>query len=141
MDAGTRTTLLALLNEVDLFMPNESELCHLTGTSNWQEGLKALPNRSTQIVVKRGATGAVAVTGGVVVEVPAVPVSAFNTIGAGDVFDVSFLYGRRKGWTTRQCLEFACAAAGFVVSQVGSRTYPDENTVLSLARSRPERSD
>lgn len=131
--AQTRADTLALLAEVDLFMPNEEELCHLTCTSTWQEGVAALGPRPTEVVVKRGALGAVAVAGDTVVEVTGLPIVALNTIGAGDVFDVSFLYARRKGWETRQCLDFACAAAACIISQSGSRSYPDEHAVRSFA--------
>lgn len=129
----TRADTMALLAEVDLFMPNEEELCHLTATATWQEGVAALRGRTGEVVVKRGAAGAVSVAGDTVVEVSGLPIAAVNTVGAGDVFDVSFLYARRKGWETRQCLEFACAAAACVISQTGSRSYPDEEAVLSFA--------
>ncbi len=131
--AQTRADTLALLAEVDLFMPNEEELCHLTGTSSWQEGVAALGSHGVQVVVKRGASGAVSVVGDTVVEVPGLPVTAVNTIGAGDVFDMSFLYARRRGWGTRQCLVFACAAAACIVSQSGQRSYPDEPEVHAFA--------
>ncbi len=130
---GTREETLALLENVDLFMPNEEELCHLMGTSTWQAGLAAIDSRSSQIVIKRGGSGAVSVIGDEVVKVPALPIEAVNTIGAGDVFDVSFLYARRQGWPTRQCLEFACASAAYVVAQAGTRRYPNEAAVLSFS--------
>jgi sugar/nucleoside kinase (ribokinase family) len=128
-----REETLALLEHVDLFMPNEEELRHLTGTSTWQEGIAAIGSHAGQIVIKRGEFGAVSVTAGEVIEVPGLPIEAVNTIGAGDIFDMSFLYARRKGWHTRQCLEFACASAAFVVAQTGSRCYPDEAAVIAFA--------
>lgn len=131
--AQTRADTLALLAEVDLFMPNEEELCHLTSTSTWREGVAALGSRAREVVIKRGALGAVSVAGDTVVEVTGLPIAAVNTVGAGDVFDVGFLYARRKGWETRHCLEFACAAAARVISQTGSRSYPDEEAVRSFA--------
>ncbi len=130
---GTRDETLALLENVDLFMPNEEELCHLTETSTWQAAVAVIGSRACQIVIKRGELGAVSLMGDDVVEVPGLPIKAINTIGAGDVFDVSFLYARRKGWPARQCLEFACASAAFVVAQPGTRRYPDEAAVLAFA--------
>jgi ribokinase len=130
---ATRGDTLALLQHVDLFMPNEEELCHLTGTACWQDGVAALGSGVGQVIVKRGAEGAVSVNGNTVVEVPGMPIEAVNTIGAGDVFDIGFLHARRQGWDTTRCLEFACAAAAYVVSQSGPRTYPDEATVWAFA--------
>ncbi len=132
---GTRADTLALLDAVDVFMPNETEFSSLTGTAGWCDGLAELRKHAptTQVVIKRGAEGAVSVAGDRIVEVPGLPVDVVNTVGAGDVFDMGFLYARRRGWDTRRCLEFACAAAAYVVSQEGTRTYPDEKTVLAFA--------
>lgn len=129
----TRTETLGLLEHVDLFLPNEEELCRLTGTTSWEAGVASLDGFSGQVVVKRGDRGAVSVIGDEVVEVPGLPVVAVNTIGAGDSFDMGFLYARRKGWSTRDCLEFACAVAAQVISQRGARVYPDEAGILAFA--------
>ena len=128
----TREETLALLEQVDLFLPNEEELCHLMDTTSWQEAVAGIGSRVSHIVVKRGAQGAVSVVNGEVVEVPALPIDAVNTIGAGDVFDMHFLYARRKGWDVQRCLEFACAAAASVVVQTGTRRYPGEADVWTF---------
>jgi sugar/nucleoside kinase (ribokinase family) len=131
----TRTETLALLAHVDLFLPNEEELLHLTDATTLEAAIAVVRAHApaTQIVVKRGADGAVAAIGDVVVSVPALPIDAVNTIGAGDMFDIAWLYSRRRGWKTHRALEFACAAAAHLVSQHGPRTYPDEETVLAFA--------
>jgi sugar/nucleoside kinase (ribokinase family) len=129
----TQAGTYGLLEYVDIFMPNEEELCHLTGTTNWQDGVSELGFFSGQVIVKRGEHGAVSVTRNEAVEVPGLPTVAVNTIGAGDTFDMSFLYARRQGWDIRRCLDFACAAAAHVISQEGTRVYPDEAGVLAFA--------
>jgi ribokinase len=133
-----REETLALLEHVDLYLPNEQELCHLTGTSTWREGVAALGNRAGQVIVKRGADGAVSIEGDTVVECPGLPLVAANTIGAGDVFDMAFLYARRRRWETGKCLWFACAAAGTVIVQEGTRTWPDEAAVWAFATAHGE---
>jgi ribokinase len=130
--AKTREETLALLEHVDLYLPNEQELCGLTGATTWREGIAALGGRAGEVVVKRGAEGAVSIQGDCVVECPGLPIAAKNTIGAGDVFDMGFLYGRRMGWETDRCLRFACAAAGAVIVQEGSRAYPDEAAIWAF---------
>jgi sugar/nucleoside kinase (ribokinase family) len=131
----TRADTLALLEHVDLFLPNEEELLHLTRASSVDAALATIHAHAplTSTVVKRGARGALAVAGDEVIEVPGLPIDAVNTIGAGDVFDIAFLYARRRAWDTRRYLEFACAAAAFVVAQSGPRAYPDEATVHAFA--------
>ena len=131
----TRAETLALLRNVDLFLPNEEEFCHLTGVTELDEGIAEVRRHApeTQVVIKRGAKGALSVIGDQVIEAAGLPVAAVNTIGAGDVFDVAFLYARRRGWETRRGLDFANAAAACVVAQTGARTYPDEGQVLGFA--------
>ncbi|HYH12659.1 MAG TPA: carbohydrate kinase family protein, partial [Thermomicrobiales bacterium] len=131
----TRSDTFALLRHVDLFLPNEEELLGLTGATSLDEGVHRIREHApaTWVVVKRGPQGAVSIDGDELVEVPGLPIDAVNTIGAGDVFDIALLYGRRKHWDTRRCLEFACATAAYVVAQSGPRTYPNEATVLAFA--------
>ncbi len=125
----TRAGTLALLEHVDIFFPNDVEVCHLTGVDRWQDAVAALSPAAPQVVIKRGAAGAVWVSGSDVIEHPGFPVEAKNTIGAGDIFDIGFMYGRRRGWDTQRCLAFACATAAFVVAQDGPRHYPGEDEV------------
>jgi sugar/nucleoside kinase (ribokinase family) len=131
----TRADTLALLAHVDLFLPNEEELLHLTGTETLEAGAAVIREHApaTQLVVKRGAEGAVAFIGDDLGAAPGLPIDAVNTIGAGDMFDIAYLYACRRGWETRPALEFACAAAAHLVAQRGPRSYPDEATVLAVA--------
>ena len=130
---ATQAETYALLAEVDLFMPNDQELARLTRTQRWQDGVDALAHTGCQVVVKRGADGAAARLDGVDIDVPGLGIHAVNTIGAGDVFDVGFLYARRRGWEMERCMEFAVATASYVIAQDGPRTYPDEETVRAFA--------
>lgn len=131
----TQAETYALLAEVDLFMPNDEELARLTRTDHWQDGIDALAHTGCQVVVKRGAAGAATRVDGVDIEVPGLDIRAVNTIGAGDVFDMGFLYARRKGWDIERCMAFGVATASFVIAQEGPRTYPDEETARAFAES------
>jgi ribokinase len=68
------------------------------------------------------------------IEAPGFAVDAVNSIGAGDVFDIGYLFARRMGWAPLQRIQFACALAALVVSQPGQRTYPNAATVLAFLR-------
>ncbi|MEJ7653544.1 MAG: carbohydrate kinase family protein [Chloroflexia bacterium] len=128
----TRRDTFTLLSEVDVYLPNESELTHLTGRSDWREALRDVESLAAEVVLKRGALGAVQTPGGAWTEVPAFPVNAVNTVGAGDVFDTAYLYALWQGWEVERRLEFACAFAAMVVSQPGDRTYPSQADVESF---------
>jgi sugar/nucleoside kinase (ribokinase family) len=134
--AQTQLDVCHLLDHVDLFMPNEPELCRLTGTTTWQDGAAALAAYGAELVVKRGEHGAVVIRDGVTTENPGYAVETVNTIGAGDIFDMGFLYGRRQGWSDARCLDFACATAALVVSQRGARHYPSASEVHQFLAAR-----
>lgn len=133
---ATRRDTLALLAEVDVYLPNEAELCRLTGAASWEDGLDQVARLCPETVVKLGPGGAAALAdlsqtgegGGVgsqggLVRVPALPVTAVNTIGAGDCFDAAYLWARRQGWPMARRLQFANAYAGLVAAR------PDRATV------------
>ena len=127
--AQTRRDTLALLPAVDVYLPNDEELTRLTAAPTWQDALAAVAPLPGETVLKRGPAGAVYARGDERIAVPGFPVAAVNTIGAGDAFDVAYLYARRQGWTPARRLRFACALAAIVVSQPGPRHYPDAAAV------------
>jgi len=120
----TRAETLALLSHVDIYLPNDQEVCSLMGTATVDEAVAAIGAGPAEIVVKCGAEGARHYADGSVTVVEALPVAPHNTIGAGDIFDLGYLYARRQGWAIVDRLRFANALAGAVIVQEGARTYP-----------------
>jgi sugar/nucleoside kinase (ribokinase family) len=96
-----------VLREVDVFSPNLAEACEITMTGTAEEALDVLEQWCRCIVVKAGARGCVASRDGKRVEVPALPVQAVETTGAGDNFNAGFLYGILHGYTFETCLRCA----------------------------------
>jgi 2-dehydro-3-deoxygluconokinase len=70
-------------------------------------------------VVKRGADGAVAVVDGAVHEVPALPVQAVDSVGAGDAFVAGYLAELLAGSGPAECLRTAAACGAFAVTAPG----------------------
>lgn len=134
----TRHDTFALLAAVDVYLPNDEELMRLTGTTSWAAALRAIEGLPGETVLKRGAAGAVYARDGERLEVPGFAVDVANTIGAGDTFDVAYLYARRRGWPPARRLRFACALAALVVSQAGARTYPDAAAVEAFLTARSD---
>lgn len=131
--AETLAATRGLLDQVDLYLPNEEEITHLTGTTCWKDAVDTLAGTVAEIVIKRGAAGAVHVADGAITEFPGLPIEAVNTIGAGDIFDAAFIYGQRCDWPVRRVLAFACATAAYVVAQAGERHYPNCAEVYQFA--------
>lgn len=128
----TRRDTYRLLRVVDVYLPNEEELTHLTGKADWRAALQDVAKIAGEVVLKRGPHGAVYADAEAWIEVPGFAVDAVNTIGAGDVFDIGYLFARRMGWLPVERVQFACALSAMIVSQTGKRTYPDAATVLAF---------
>src|ERR1035437_10147927 len=83
--------LVDTLREVDVFLPNESEIQCITKRQDVVDGLGALDNGHTLVVGKLGKEGCIALQHGALVKVDAFPIQAVDTTGAGDSFDAGFL--------------------------------------------------
>jgi sugar/nucleoside kinase (ribokinase family) len=114
-DGGLRETLA----ETDLFFPNEVELEALTGRSDPEEGLRELANGRTRVVAKLGERGAMALDGDRLVHVPALPVEAVDTTGAGDSFNAGFLHRWLEGAPLVECLELGAACGALSTRGLG----------------------
>ncbi len=84
--------LLEVLPYVDVFLPNEDEMCRMTQASNLDDALQELPVKPPAIVVKRGSRGARVYQRGQATDVAPLSVVPKDTIGAGDSFDAGFLH-------------------------------------------------
>jgi ribokinase len=125
----------ATWNHVAWFTPNETEAAFFLGNeSKPEDAAKQLLARGLRgVVLKRGAEGAyVAVAGGDAAWVPAFPVQAIDTVGAGDCFNGAFAAALLEDNDPWQAARFASAAAAISVTRRGaqasmpSRTEVDE---------------
>jgi sugar/nucleoside kinase (ribokinase family) len=97
-----------VLPHLDIFLPNDQELCHIAGEEDTAEALRILSQEIDVVVAKVGSQGAVATTEGAVYWEPAHPVKAVDSTGAGDNFNAGFLYGHLRGLPIQDCLRIAC---------------------------------
>lgn len=108
-----------LLENVDVFLPNENEIMAITGERDIECAIRAMAERVPMLVVKLGAEGAVVAQGGETIRVPSWPVQVMDTTGAGDTFDGGFLAGWLKGESLRRSAELAVTCGALTVAQVG----------------------
>ncbi|NYI04119.1 ribokinase [Allostreptomyces psammosilenae] len=110
-----------LLGQVDLLVPNQHEACALAGTGDLAEAVRWLLRRVPEVVVTLGARGCLHATrdGGHTV-VPAVPVTAVDTTGAGDVFAGVLAVALAEGSPVDGALRRATAAAALSVTRSGA---------------------
>lgn len=115
-------TLEPLLDSVDVLLPNENEALAITGRATWQEALADLAARVPQVVLKRGAEGAVVATAGRRFAVPAPATAVVDTTGAGDSFDGGYLLGLLQGRDPTDRLRLAVACGSISTRSLGGTT-------------------
>ena len=129
LDAGFRrrgTELLAPL--VEFLVPSERFARAMTGEADLEseeggrrclEALSRLNGR--EVVVTLGERGVLYLEKGEARRLPAFPVRAVDTTGAGDIFHGAFAYGILQGWALPRTVRFAAMAAALSVTRPGGR--------------------
>lgn len=123
--AGGNPGLLAwiadALPHTDYLLPNDEQVLGFTGAADLEAGAKALLEAGAGCVaVTRGAEGALVVTPGATVTVPAYAVDVVDTTGCGDAFSAGFILGRAFGRDLAQSARLGCATAAQVAGGVGT---------------------
>lgn len=113
----TPAELRPLLGDVDYLIGNSHELCVLTGAARWEEAAEALlAAGAAAVVIKQGKAGASLWRGAERIHAPAFPVEVKISVGAGDSFNVGFLYGAAQGWPPERALRFGNGVAALVMA-------------------------
>lgn len=127
--------VLDLAREADIVFVGQDEAEDLWGVRNVEDVRRILPE-PTIVVVKQGAAGATAFSGGESVFVSSLDVPVVEPVGAGDAFAAGFLVGTRQGLEMRARLRLGnivAAAALRVSSDVGPLPPADViETLLAL---------
>lgn len=118
---------------VNVFLPNLEEAQALVGRKTEEELLRELSSYGRRIFLKLGAEGVLAMEGGKVLRVPAVPVEVKGTLGAGDAFNAGVIFGSLFGASLA-----AQAVLGVVLGALSAADLPPRrSTALKLAESIP----
>ncbi|MBR1888190.1 MAG: ribokinase [Bacteroidales bacterium] len=116
-----------LFRNIDLFIPNETELSKFSGmpVEDEESARKAAAAMQAKgvgkIIVTMGSKGALICEGGPSVFVPAHKVKAVDTTAAGDTFCGALCVAVSEGKTLREAAEFACAASALTVQKMGAQ--------------------
>ena len=118
-----RSDFLGLVeHHIDILFANEEELKSLYLQHDIDDALKAVEGMCEVAAITRGEKGAVILSGGQRIEVPAQPVEkVVDTTGAGDQFAAGFLYGFTEGMRLEECGRLGSIAAAEVISHLGPR--------------------
>jgi sugar/nucleoside kinase (ribokinase family) len=111
--------LAGALEHVDIFMPNEIEMCAIARQADPALALSALARRVPVVAVKLGARGALAQQGSERAAAASLPVAVVDTTGAGDTFDAGFVYGCLAGWELSRALRLGCVCGSLSTRALG----------------------
>jgi hypothetical protein len=141
-DALRDPRLAALIADLDLFMPNEKELCHIAGVDHSRGAVAQILStmKRGKIILKQGATGATAYSAGEEpIYVAALPVTPIDTTGAGDAFDAGFLSQFVRGVSLEECMRMGVVCGGLSTTARGGigalPTLTEANEWLAKLRS------
>jgi sugar/nucleoside kinase (ribokinase family) len=124
---ATRRRVAGWLAGCDHVLLNEIESCGLSGESEVEAAAHWIAARAkpgAAVVVKRGRLGATAWQDGRSHEAPAPRVHVVDTIGAGDVFNASYLHARLQGRDLAAALREGVTVASAAVSTSPRRYGP-----------------
>jgi sugar/nucleoside kinase (ribokinase family) len=135
---GWDLDLRGLLPYVDVFLPNETELLHLTGERTVAAGLAALQPFANIVAVKLGAEGSVGQRGTEQVRAQPFPNrNVVDAIGAGDSFDAGFISRFIRGEALEACLLYGnLMGAVSTTAPGGTGAFSSLQDVLDIARER-----
>lgn len=111
-------------NHVDILFANEDEIKSLFLQEDFDDAISAISEHVEIAAVTRGEKGAVIISKGEKIEIPAQKVeNVIDTTGAGDQFAAGFLYGLTEGKSLEECGKLGVIAAAEVISHIGPRPH------------------
>ncbi|WP_306120076.1 MULTISPECIES: PfkB family carbohydrate kinase [unclassified Roseitalea] len=131
-DIAPPRVIAALIERVDVFLPNEAEARRLADLG--------VPARCAPLTaIKKGADGAAVLAAGTELTEPAQPVHAVDTTGAGDAFNAGFLSAWLGGEPLQACLRAGNALGARAIAGRGGFHRSQARDEDTFARTRQAR--
>jgi sugar/nucleoside kinase (ribokinase family) len=111
---------------MDYVFANVNEVKSLYHTTDLDVAVRQIARDAELAAITMGSAGAMVVTGGEVITVPAFRVgTVVDATGAGDLFAAGFLLAVARGQPLEMALRAGCLAASEVISHIGARPVLD----------------
>lgn len=122
LDAGSlHTGTRALMDRVDYLVASEKFAGQWLGSADAEDALARLAELAPAVVITLGERGLVWRRQGERGALPAFPVQAIDTTGAGDAFHGAFAAGLATGLPWKALLRYASAAGALCCQRAGAR--------------------
>jgi sugar/nucleoside kinase (ribokinase family) len=122
VDRHRESFLQLVAEDVDILFANETEICSLYQTSDFEHAASKVSDHVRIACLTRSELGSVIITAeGERLTVPAIPAELVDTTGAGDLYASGFLSGWSAGLDLASCGAMGSMAAGEVISHLGAR--------------------
>ena len=129
-----RASIEAMIGDgIDLLFANEDEAMELAGSDNFRDAVQLFKKLARKFAITRGNRGALLFDGVMEIEIDAQPVTAIDTLGAGDLFAGAMLYGLSQGMSFHRSGDLATLAASRIVTQYGPRLRTEQTRELLAA--------
>jgi sulfofructose kinase len=131
LDAGSlHVGTEALMRRVDHLVASEKFARQVSGANDPQRALEMLADFAPVVVITLGERGLLWKTAdGNRGELPAIPVNAIDTTGAGDCFHGGYTAALAEGQDWQSTLRFASGVAALCCTSVGARPIPSRPEV------------
>lgn len=116
----TPEVFLEVTNGATYLFANEEEALVLSGHDDAASALDFLARRFDEVLVTRGATGAIAARGAIRADAEGLDVVALDTTGAGDAATGAYLAARLRGDSIDEALAAAMVAGARAVQDLGA---------------------
>jgi len=120
-------------NGVDLLFANEDEAFELAQSRDLNETISSLKKIAKTFAITRGKQGSMVFDGSNIIEIKPHPVTAIDTLGAGDMFAGAFMYALTQGMSYQQAGDLASLASSKIVTQYGPRLKASDTQTLLTA--------
>lgn len=117
------------MRQIDILIPNESELSLISGKDIDPENLSTVKNAGrdllelglSALVVTLGSRGSLLITNSQEIHIPAPTVDVVDTTAAGDSFIGGFVSAHLRGQTLEECVRYANCAGALATTKPGAQ--------------------
>ena len=109
-------------NQLDIVFANEQEILSLIDTNEFSDAISFSKEVKKNIVITRGAKGAIAINKNEIVEIKAKSnLNIKDLTGAGDLFAAGYLHGTINNLKIKECLEKGTELSSKIIQIIGAR--------------------